>query len=103
MIEATCSACGTQNRVSEASVPVGAKFITCADCKARVAINVSPRHFLDYRFVGRLEELLREYQLPAHCLEIELTESVLQTGAHTIKTLDQLREGSIVGRVVLKP
>ena len=58
---------------------------------ARVAINVSPRQFLDYRFVGRLEELLREYDLPARCLELELTESVLQTGAHTIKTLDQLR------------
>nr|AQQ74839.1 hypothetical protein [uncultured bacterium] len=60
--------------------------------KARVAINVSPRQFLDYRFVSRLEELLREYQLPARCLELELTESVLQTGAHTIRTLDQLRE-----------
>jgi diguanylate cyclase (GGDEF)-like protein len=58
---------------------------------ARVAINVSPRQFLDYRFVGRLEELLREHELPAPCLEIELTESVLQTGAHTIKALDQLR------------
>ena len=58
---------------------------------ARVAINVSPRQFLDYRFVSRLQELLRQYDLPAHCLEIELTESVLQTGAHTIKTLDQLR------------
>ena len=59
--------------------------------KARVAINVSARQFLDYRFVSRLEELLREYDLPARCLELELTESVLQTGAHTIKTLDQLR------------
>ena len=58
---------------------------------ARVAINVSPRQFLDYRFVTRLEELLHEYDLPARCLELELTESVLQTGAHTIKTLDQLR------------
>jgi EAL domain-containing protein (putative c-di-GMP-specific phosphodiesterase class I) len=29
--------------------------------------------------------------LPARCLELELTENVLQTGAHTIKTLDQLR------------
>jgi tetratricopeptide (TPR) repeat protein len=38
MIEATCSACGTLNRVAEANVPVGAKFITCADCKSRVAI-----------------------------------------------------------------
>ncbi len=58
---------------------------------ARVAINVSPRQFLDYRFVGRLEELLRQYDLPARCLELELTESVLQTGSHTIKTLDYLR------------
>jgi diguanylate cyclase (GGDEF)-like protein len=58
---------------------------------AKVAINVSPRQFLDYRFVGRLEELLREYDLPARCVELELTESVLQTGSHTIKTLDQLR------------
>ncbi len=58
---------------------------------ARVAINVSARQFLDYGFVGRLETLLHEFQLPARCLELELTESVLQTGAHTIKTLHQLR------------
>jgi diguanylate cyclase (GGDEF)-like protein len=58
---------------------------------ACVAINVSPRQFLDYRFVSRLEGLLREYELPARCLELELTESVLQTGSHTIKTLDHLR------------
>src|SRR5262245_57941463 len=42
MIEATCSACGTLNRVSEATVPVGAKFITCADCKSRIAIAPPP-------------------------------------------------------------
>jgi diguanylate cyclase (GGDEF)-like protein len=58
---------------------------------ARVAINVAPRQFLDYRFVSKLEELLKEFELPASCVELELTESVLQTGAHTIKTLDQLR------------
>ncbi len=57
----------------------------------RVAINVSARQFLDYRFASRLEGLLREFNLPAHCLELELTESVLQTGAHTIRTLEQLR------------
>jgi tetratricopeptide (TPR) repeat protein len=38
MIEATCSACGTLNRVPEASVPVGAKFVTCIDCKSRIAL-----------------------------------------------------------------
>ena len=59
--------------------------------EARVAINVSPRQFLDYRFVSKLEALLKEFELSAHCVELELTESVLQTGSHTIKTLDQLR------------
>jgi tetratricopeptide (TPR) repeat protein len=36
MIEATCSACGTVNRIAEADVPVGAKFVTCSSCKSRV-------------------------------------------------------------------
>ena len=48
--------------------------------------------------MSRLEELLREYDLPARCLELELTESVLQTGAHTIKTLDQLRSIGVADR-----
>ncbi|MDQ3368801.1 MAG: hypothetical protein M3680_25540, partial [Myxococcota bacterium] len=38
MIEATCSACGTTNRIADAGVPVGAKFVNCASCKSRVAI-----------------------------------------------------------------
>jgi diguanylate cyclase (GGDEF)-like protein len=59
--------------------------------EARVAINVSPRQFLDYRFVDTLQALLSEFQLPAKCVELELTESVLQTGPATIKTLHQLR------------
>ena len=57
----------------------------------RVAINVSPRQFLNFGFVDMLEKLLNEYQLPAQCVELELTESVLQTGAATIKSLEQLR------------
>jgi diguanylate cyclase (GGDEF)-like protein len=59
---------------------------------ARVAINVSPRQLLDYRFVERLQELLAEHRLPARCIEIELTESVLQTGPATRETLKRLRE-----------
>jgi EAL domain-containing protein (putative c-di-GMP-specific phosphodiesterase class I) len=57
----------------------------------RVAINVAPRQFLDYRFVERLKALLAECRLPTSCIELELTESVLQTGAATIRTLEQLR------------
>jgi len=59
--------------------------------EARVAINVSPRQLLDSRFVGRLCELLDQHHLPPHCIEIELTESVLQTGAATIAALRALR------------
>src|SRR5262249_57861548 len=36
-----------------------------------------------------------EYKLPASCLEIELTEHVLQTGSTTIAALHRLREHGI--------
>ncbi|MFN0250795.1 MAG: tetratricopeptide repeat protein [Kofleriaceae bacterium] len=38
MIEATCSACGTHNRIAETDVPIGAKFVVCSSCKSRVAL-----------------------------------------------------------------
>ncbi len=59
---------------------------------ARVAVNVSARQLLDSRFVENLQRLLTEYRLPSDCIEIELTENVLQTGPATIDTLRQLRE-----------
>ncbi len=59
--------------------------------QARVAINVSPRQLLDYRFVDRVRELLTEFDVPPRCIEIELTESVLQTGPATIEQLHRLR------------
>lgn len=60
--------------------------------KARVAVNISSQQFLDGHFVERLAALLREHALPAECLEIELTENVLQTGPTTIAALHRLRE-----------
>jgi EAL domain-containing protein (putative c-di-GMP-specific phosphodiesterase class I) len=59
--------------------------------QARVAINVSARQLLDSQFVERVQELLRLHRLPPHCIEIELTENVLQTGAATIEALRRLR------------
>ena len=59
--------------------------------EARVAINVSPRQLLDNRFSDRIFGLLEEFDLPTRCIEIELTESVLQTGAATIEALRALR------------
>jgi EAL domain-containing protein (putative c-di-GMP-specific phosphodiesterase class I) len=63
--------------------------------EARVAINLSSRQLLDGRFVDRVFELLREYRLPAHCIEIELTENVLQTGLATIDVLHRLRDHGV--------
>jgi diguanylate cyclase (GGDEF)-like protein len=59
--------------------------------EARVAINLSSRQLLDRRFVDHVMGLLREHRLPARCIEIELTENVLQTGAETIRVLHDLR------------
>jgi EAL domain-containing protein (putative c-di-GMP-specific phosphodiesterase class I) len=59
--------------------------------EVKVAINVSPRQLLSGSFVDRVRRLLHEFELPARCIELELTESVLQTGAATIESLRQLR------------
>jgi EAL domain-containing protein (putative c-di-GMP-specific phosphodiesterase class I) len=59
--------------------------------EVRVAINISPRQFLDHRFVERLLSLLRELRLPSRCIELELTEMVLQTGPATIAALRELQ------------
>jgi EAL domain-containing protein (putative c-di-GMP-specific phosphodiesterase class I) len=58
----------------------------------RVAINVSSRQLVDLGFVARLSQLLEAEGLPPSAVEIELTENVLQTGAHTITTLQSLRD-----------
>jgi len=61
----------------------------------RIAINVSPRQLMDRRFADLVLELLGEYRLPARCIELELTESVLQTGPATIESLRHLRSHDI--------
>jgi diguanylate cyclase (GGDEF)-like protein len=63
--------------------------------QARVAINLSARQLLNPHFVEHLIDLLDEQQLPARCIEIELTENVLQTGSITIAVLRQLRSNGI--------
>jgi diguanylate cyclase (GGDEF)-like protein len=59
--------------------------------EVRVSINVTPRQLFDPGFVDRFRDLLRTHRLPSRCIEIELTESVLQTGAPTIDALKRLR------------
>ncbi len=59
--------------------------------QARVAINVSPQQFLTGRFVECVDRALREARMPAECLEVELTETTLQTGRLAIDALHELR------------
>jgi diguanylate cyclase (GGDEF)-like protein len=63
--------------------------------EVRIAINVSPRQLYDNSFVDQVQELLEQYKLPARCIEIELTENVLQTGSATIASLRRLRAHGI--------
>ena len=57
----------------------------------RVAVNVSSRQFMAPDFISRIEAALRRHDLAPGCLELELTEDVLQTGSGTIAALQSLR------------
>ncbi|MGH8169450.1 MAG: EAL domain-containing protein, partial [Steroidobacteraceae bacterium] len=59
---------------------------------ARVAINVSPPQFFESDFVNHIARALESAGLPASALELELTETVLQTGTTTIEALRRLRD-----------
>ena len=58
----------------------------------RVAVNVSALQLLDSRFVKRLQKALHRHRVPPECIEVELTENVLQTGRDTTEALAMLRE-----------
>ncbi|MCI0434883.1 MAG: EAL domain-containing protein [Gemmatimonadetes bacterium] len=78
------------DRVLEATVEHASRWHATAFPGVRIAVNVSSLQLLDNRFVDRLRELLLQHRLPPRCIEIELTENVLQTGRHTTEALRQL-------------
>jgi diguanylate cyclase (GGDEF)-like protein len=59
--------------------------------KACVAINVSAMQLLDGSFVDHVMEALSVTGLPGDALEIEITETVIQTGRATLDALAKLR------------
>jgi EAL domain-containing protein (putative c-di-GMP-specific phosphodiesterase class I) len=81
--------------VLKTAVSAAAHWYHGAWPEARVAINVVPRQLADPGFVDRVVELLQQHRLPSRCIEIELTESVLQTGPTTIDALTRLRAHGI--------
>lgn len=50
----------------------------------RVAVNLSPRQFNDPKLVSIVSDVLQETGLPAHNLEIEVTESMLMQNIDTV-------------------
>jgi diguanylate cyclase (GGDEF)-like protein len=59
--------------------------------RASVAVNVSPPQFFESDFVEQVARTLEATGLPASALELEITESVVQTGSATVESLHQLR------------
>lgn len=60
-----------------------------------ISINVTARDLGDAELPERIGTLLREHGLPPEALEIELTETVLQTGAATLDAVRLLRQQGI--------
>lgn len=58
-----------------------------------VSINISARQFMDENLLPTIERTLGETGLPARCVELELTESVLMSDIDfTLQMLGQLKE-----------
>jgi diguanylate cyclase (GGDEF)-like protein len=60
--------------------------------RASVAINISAPQFLESDFCEHIARALEVTGLPASALELELTETVFQTGPTTVDSLRRLRE-----------
>jgi diguanylate cyclase (GGDEF)-like protein len=56
----------------------------------RMAVNISPYHFKNATLLNTVQELLKNTQVPAEFLELEVTESAMQTEGH-IDVFKQLR------------
>ncbi|MFZ6770850.1 two-component system response regulator [Undibacterium sp. Di26W] len=57
-----------------------------------MAVNVSAGQFQNEQFLKKIRDALDAYQLPAHLLEIEITEAMLQDFHQSRKIVNSLRE-----------
>lgn len=63
------------------------------DESAAISVNLSSKQFVQAGLVDQVKEILAETGLPANCLELEITESVVMGNADTAcSTLRELRE-----------
>ncbi len=57
----------------------------------RVAVNISPRHFQDPALIDEVAAVLAETGLAPGCLELEITENVMQNAAGIMERFERLR------------
>jgi diguanylate cyclase (GGDEF)-like protein len=61
-----------------------------------VAVNLSPRQFLDANLLDDIDEALASTRMPAHLLQLEITESmVMQNVERAIELLDEIRSRGV--------
>jgi len=60
--------------------------------KFRIAVNISPIHFRDYALLDSVAKALEQSGLDASDLELEITESVVQTTGQNMQMFEQLRK-----------
>ncbi|WJG08233.1 bifunctional diguanylate cyclase/phosphodiesterase [Aliiglaciecola sp. LCG003] len=63
-----------------------------------VSVNMSPTQLYDFNFIPTLLKLKQKYQIPLHCLELELTEDVALSNSLMVKR--QLLEARSLGMKV---
>jgi len=86
---------GISDWVLRAAIEAAASWRLGPWPQARVAINVSVRQILDHGFETRLLDLLEQHALPPQCIELELTENVMQTGRATVAVIRRLRAAGV--------
>jgi EAL domain-containing protein (putative c-di-GMP-specific phosphodiesterase class I) len=61
--------------------------------KLRMAINISARQFRNAGLVSVVRKALAEFEIPAHCLELEITESIaMENPQETVRTLRAIKD-----------
>jgi diguanylate cyclase (GGDEF)-like protein/PAS domain S-box-containing protein len=59
---------------------MAAKWLTLLNRPIRVAVNISPRQFRDPHLLQHIKEAIAQTGVPAHLIELEITEGVLMSG-----------------------
>lgn len=57
-----------------------------------VSVNVSARQLSDKNFPMTVKRIIQKHEVPAKCIELEITETAIQNNTHVKPQLDQLRE-----------